>query len=68
MVEQKYRLLKDDLVAASNSKDKFRLYLKNGFQMVGTPTGEYDNESFRFVSEGKEKLVMFDAVSTVEEA
>lgn len=55
-------------MAGANGSDKFRLYLKNGFQMVGTPTGEYDGESFRFVSEGREKLVMFDAVSTVEEA
>lgn len=67
MAEYKYDLFKEDLTKAAKAGRQVRAYLMNGFQMVGEPTGEFDNNSFRLKVDGKIKTIMFHALSTLEE-
>ena len=65
MAERKYSIVKQRLEKALGKQ--VRVYLINGFQMVGEPTGTFDNESFQLHVDGKFKIIMFHALSTLEE-
>ena len=66
MAKRKYNLIKGRLEEALRTGKQVRLYLMNGFQMIGEPIVDFDNESFQLRVDGKIKTIMFHALSTLE--
>ncbi len=66
MAERKYSIVKGRLEKALMNGKQVRVYLMNGFQMIGEPIVDFDNESFQLRVDGKIKTIMFHALSTLE--